>query len=207
MEKIFRSFDFKDNPKINDTDGIIEGYASVYNQKTSIGNYFYEIIERGAFDETDLSDVLFFTNHNGEIITLARSRQNNPNSTLKLNVDSNGLAFKAAIDIENNSEAKSLFSSVKRGDIDGMSFSMVISDDEWQDLDTDMPTRIIKKISKVYEISAVNQPAYEGTSIYTRSADLGESDKEALKVARSKFQKEKELALLKEKIKLIGGGI
>lgn len=180
-------------------EGIVEGYASVYNQKTNIGDWFYEIIERGAFDNTDLTDVLLFTNHDMNKIPLARSRKNNGNSTMQLTPDEIGLKMRANIDIENNAESKTLNSAIQRGDIDGMSFRFLIGDEEWENLDTNMPTRHIKSISKVIEVSAVNIPAYDGTSIYMRNGDVSlDNERQALD---SVLEEKRSLFLLKEKAK------
>lgn len=183
---VIRSFnvsDFRatDNEKYN-----VEGHAAVFNQTTTIGNWFYEVIERGAFDECDFDDVLFFVNHNMNKIPMARSRRNNGNSTMKLEVDDVGLFIRADLDIENNSEARTLHSSISRGDIDGMSFAFRIKEQTWENLDTDMPTRRIQKIAKVFEVSAVNQPAYTNTNINARDKEVLESAKIALDNARSK---------------------
>lgn len=183
---VVRSFnvsDFRatDNEKYN-----VEGHAAVFNQSTTIGNWFYEVIERGAFDECDFDDVLFFVNHNMNKIPMARSRRNNGNSTMKLEVDDVGLFIRADLDIENNSEARTLHSSISRGDIDGMSFAFRIKEQTWENLDTDMPTRRIQKIAKVFEVSAVNQPAYTNTNINARDKEALESAKIALDNARSK---------------------
>ncbi|UEL47350.1 HK97 family phage prohead protease [Terrisporobacter hibernicus] len=183
---VVRSFnvsDFRatDNEKYN-----VEGHAAVFNQTTTIGNWFYEVIERGAFDECDFDDVLFFVNHNQNKIPLARSRRNNGNSTMKLEVNETGLYIRADLDIENNSESRTLHSSISRGDIDGMSFSFRIKEQTWENLDSDMPTRKITKIAKVYEVSAVNQPAYSNTDINARDKVALENAKIALENARSK---------------------
>lgn len=148
----------------------IDGHPAVYGQKTNIGGLFYEVVERGAFDETDFDDVLFSVNHGLNKIPLARSRRNNGNSTMRLSLDDQGLFVSADLDVENNSEARALYGSVKRGDINGMSFIFYVKEQRWVDLDTDMPTRYISKIKKVKEVSAVNFPAYEGTDINARSA-------------------------------------
>lgn len=192
---VVRSYQLRAEAK----DGVIEGYASVYNQKTNIGDWFYEVIERGAFDNTDLTDVLLFTNHDMNKIPLARSRKNNGNSTMQLTPDEIGLKMRANVDIENNAEAKTLYSALQRGDLDGMSFRFLIGDEEWTDLDTDMPTRHIKSISKVIEVSAVNIPAYDGTSIYIRSID-GSLDNERQMLDNILAEK-RSLFLLKEKSK------
>ncbi len=190
-ELVIRSFGVPDIRAVDDG-GIIEGHAAVYDQKTNIGNWFYEIIERGAFDVCDFDDVLFTANHELWDIPLARSRRNNSNSTLQLGLDNQGLFIRANMDIENNAEAKSLYSAVKREDITGMSFIFYVKEDRWEDLDTDMPTRHILKIAKVREVSAVNYPAYSGTDINARNDQSAlENAKRALENARSTLENEK----------------
>lgn len=182
--EVKRSFGMADI-RADEEGHFIEGHAAVYNQRTNIGNCFYEVIERGAFDDTDFDDVLFSANHEWQKIPLARSRRNNENSTMNLNVDEKGLYVRADLDTENNSEARSLYSSVKRGDIDGMSFIFYVEEERWIDLDTDMPTRYVSKIKRVREVSAVNFPAYEGTDINTRDKTALDNAKLALDNARS----------------------
>jgi HK97 family phage prohead protease len=190
-ELVVRSFGIPDIRAI-DEGNVIEGHAAVYGQKTNIGNWFYEIIERGAFDGCDFDDVLFTANHEMWDIPLARSRRNNANSTLQLNLDDKGLYVKAVLDIENNADAKSLYSAVKRADITGMSFIFYVSEERWVDLDSEMPTRYISKIKKVREVSAVNYPAYDSTDINARNDQTTlDNAKKALDNARSSLENEK----------------
>lgn len=184
-ELVVRGFMMPDIRATEGDESIIEGHAAVYDQKTAIGPWFYEVIERGAFDGCDFEDVLFTANHELWDIPLARSRRNNVNSTLQLNLDETGLFIKAKLDTENNADAKSLYSAVGRGDMSGMSFMFYVSEERWIDLDTDMPTRYISKIKKVREVSAVNYPAYEGTDIYARGQEALDSAKRALDSARA----------------------
>ncbi len=163
----------------------LEGHPAVCNSKTNIGNWYYEIIERGAFDNCDFDDVLFFVNHNTNKIPLARSRRNNKNSTMELKIDNIGLFMRADIDVENNLEAKQLYSSVERGDMNGMSFMFRVKEQKWENLDTDMPTRRILKVAKVFEVSAVNQPAYDQTDIDARDKEALDNALLALDNARS----------------------
>ncbi|MCJ8343432.1 MAG: HK97 family phage prohead protease [Cetobacterium sp.] len=181
---VVRNFDIKDF-RASEEDYNLEGHAAVFNQAVSIGGWFTEIIERGAFDGCDLSDVSLFVNHNDNTIPLARSRENNNNSTMKLEVDDKGLFIRAKLDIDNNQEAKTLHSSVSRGDIDGMSFSFRIKEQVWENLDTKMPTRRIKKISKVYEVSAVNHPAYSNTDVNARDKKALDNAIKEIKEARN----------------------
>ena len=186
-EKVIRSFSIPDIRAVEDENGVIEGHPAVYDQTTNIGGYFYEVIERGAFDECNFDDVLFTANHNVWDIPLARSRRNNSNSTLQISLDDKGLLIKANMDIDNNAEAKSLYSAVKRQDIEGMSFIFYIKECRWENLDTDMPTRRITKMKKVREVSAVNFPAYEGTDIQARNDQAAlDNALRALDNARSK---------------------
>ena len=165
---------------------VIEGHPAVYNRETVIGCFFNEVIESGAFDGTDLTDVPLLINHDMRRIPLARSRNNNGSSTMTLSVDAKGLAMSATLDAEHNQEASQLYSAIKRSDIDGMSFCFRVKDEEWTGLDTDMPTRHIKAISKVFEVSPVTFPAYQDTDIFARDQEAAlESAKHALESARA----------------------
>lgn len=191
MEKFEnRSYTFEIRAEENEENvGVITGRPIVYDSRTDLG-YFDEIIERGALDKTDLKDVRFLVNHDTSKIPLARSRNNNANSTMQLSVDEQGLAIRVNLDIENNSEARNLYSAIKRGDITGMSFMFGVNGEEWEDLDSDHPTRHIKSISTVVEVSAVTFPAYESTSISAR-----DKTKEALDNARSTLDSVKDKTL------------
>ena len=169
-------------------DGIreIKGHAAVFGQTASIGNWFDETIERGAFDDCDFSDVPLLTNHDFCKIPLARSRRNNGSSTMTLSVDDEGLLIDAKLDTRSNQEAATLYSAISRGDVDGMSFCFSVAEDTWDWTDEDHPKRTINKISKVYEVSAVTFPAYEGTDISARS------DEEALDSARQLLESKRE---------------
>ena len=184
---------------------IVEGYAIVYEQEVSIGGWFNEVVKRGALDGADLTDVPLFIHHNSDKIPLARSRKNNGNSTMTLTPDDKGLHFKAELDVENNSEAKALYSGVKRGDVSGMSYSFRVKEEKWLNMDTPIPTREIHKFKKIGELSALWSPAYDGTSIEARDRELDSSDKLALENARSALDNEKnELEVLKLKTKIKG---
>lgn len=192
----------------NDEKGsYIIGRPIVYDSRTNIGCYD-EIIERGALDKTDLKDVRFLVNHDISKIPLARSRNNNANSTMQLSVDDKGMSIRVNLDTENNAEAKSLYSAVQRGDISGMSFMFGIDKAEWDDLDSDHPTRRIKSITTVVEVSAVTFPAYEDTEIYARSKEALENARQTVETARSKEQTSVEtddIELLKLKTQILGG--
>ena len=168
---------------------IITGRPIVYESKTDLG-WFDEIIARGALDGADLRDVRFLVNHDTSMIPLARSRRNNGNSTMKLSTDFDGMNMDfVKLDVENNSDARALYSAVQRGDITGMSFMFSIDAQEWLDLESDHPTRRITKIGKVVEISAVTFPAYDSTEISARSKEALESARLELESAREQRAK------------------
>lgn len=178
-----RNYTFEVRAEETEEGAIIVGRPIVYNSRTDLG-YFDEVIESHALDRTDLMDVRFLVNHDTSRIPLARSRRNNGNSTMLLTVDELGMSIRVSLDIENNSEAKSLYSAVKRGDISGMSFMFSVRDEEWDDLDSEHPLRRIKDISTVVEVSAVTFPAYDSTEIYARSKEALDNARSALESAR-----------------------
>lgn len=180
-----RSYTFEARAEKNDGGGsIIVGRPIVYGVKTDLG-FFDEIIERGALDKTDLRDVRFLVNHDISRIPLARSRNNNKNSTMQLTVDSDGMGICVTLDTDNNADARALYSAVERGDISGMSFMFSVKRDEWDELDGDHPTRHIKEIGTVVEVSAVTFPAYEQTEISTRCRAALDNARRALESARA----------------------
>lgn len=182
--------------------GVISGRPIVYESKTDLGD-FDEVIANGALDKADLKDVRFLVNHDISRIPLARSRNNNENSTMRLLPDENGLAIKVQLDVDNNSEARSLYSAIERGDITGMSFMFAIDKESWDDVKSAHPTRTIEKISKVVEVSAVTFPAYEDTEISTRNKKVLDSARSTLESVRSLL--DSEIAVIKLKNKILGG--
>ena len=193
--KEIRAFDFDVRAAVDDEHGhFLSGRPIVYEKKTDMG-WYDEIIARGALDQTDLRDVRFLVNHNTDMIPLARSRNNNANSTMQMSVDDGGMVIRVDLDTENNAEAKSLYSAVERGDISGMSFMFTVDGDSWDDIESDHPTRTIRNIGRVFEVSAVTFPAYESTSITARGlSDALESAKtslESVKAAQRERRKQK----------------
>ena len=201
-----RSYSFEVRAEETEQGNIITGRPIVYNSRTDLG-WYDEIIEPGALNNTDLTDVRFLVNHDTSKIPLARSRNNNGNSTMQLSVDNDGMSIRVTLDTENNSEARALYSAVKRGDISGMSCMFAIRDEEWDDLDSDHPIRHIKDISTVVEVSAVTFPAYESTEINARSKAALDNARSTLDSVRrrsvSSLDSEKEK--LKLQIEILGG--
>ena len=200
--KEIRPFNFEVRAEQDDEHGrFLTGQPIVYNERTDLG-WYDEIIDEDALAETDLRDVRFLINHNTDMIPLARSRNNNANSTMQMEVVPNvGMAIRVDLDTENNADARALYSAVERGDISGMSFMFTVDSDSWEDLESDHPTRHIRKIDKVFEVSAVTFPAYEATSITARGLS------EALESARTSLESAKAerraIELKKQKIKIL----
>jgi phage prohead protease, HK97 family len=184
-ELIRRSYNFEVRASTDEKGNLIEGRPIVYDSMTDMG-WFKEVIERGALDNADLTDVRFLVNHDINKIPLARSRNNNINSTMQLGVDDKGLFIRVYLDVENNAEARALYSAIQRGDITGMSFMFSVDDEEWEDLESEKPTRRIKKISSVVEVSAVTFPAYEDTEIQARNKSELESLRQKLESERQR---------------------
>ena len=201
MKKEIRAFDFEVRAEDSDRGKTLTGMPIVYDERTNLG-WYDEIIDNGALAETDLRDVRFLVNHNTDMIPLARSRNNNANSTMQLEViEGKGMTIRVDLDTENNAEAKSLYSAVERGDISGMSFMFLVDGDSWEDIDTDHPTRHVRSIRQVLEVSAVTFPAYEATSIQARGlSDALESAKASLESERAKRQ---EIERRKQKIRIL----
>lgn len=197
MNKEIRQFDFEVRAEQNEENGqFLTGRAIVFGQRTNLG-WYDEIIEAGALDDADMKDVRFLINHNTDMIPLARSRNNNANSTMQLSVVENeGLDVRVNLDTENNADAKSLYSAVSRGDISGMSFMFSVDKDSWDDIDSDHPTRTIRSFQKILEVSAVTFPAYAQTSIQARGlSEALDSAKESLdseKARRSEIERKKQ---------------
>ena len=215
MNKETRAFMFEVRAEQNEQHGtFITGTPIVFNQSTDLG-WYEETIDAEALMETDLKDVRFLIGHNTSMIPLARSRNNNEKSTMQMVVTDRGMEIRVDLDTENNAEARALYSAVKRGDMSGMSFMFTVDKDSWSDIDTEKPKRTIMSIRKVFEVSAVAFPAYEGTDIQAASeGETLESVKASLESARKQLaderaaqaEAERRTALLERLNKLTEGG-
>jgi hypothetical protein len=198
-----RTYNFEIRATEEEETGIITGRPIVYNSVTDLG-WFDEVIDEGALDGADLTDVRFLVNHNTSMIPLARSRRNNGNSTMQMTIDQGGLLLDwVKLDIKKNATASELFSAIQRQDVTGMSFMFSVDEELWENVESEHPTRHIRKIGSVVEVSAVTFPAYDATSINARSEEALESARQSLEKEREQRAKELEsLELLKLKINL-----
>lgn len=207
MSKEIICFDFEVRAEETEEHGkIISGQPIVFEREAEIYNPRYgrytEIIDRDALAETDLRDVRFLVNHNTNMIPLARSRNNNENSTMQMIVDPDqGMFIRVNLDTENNTDARNLYSAVERGDITGMSFMFMDVKDKWENVNEELPVRHVRSIGRVMEVSAVTFPAYEATSIQTRGLSAAlDSAWESLESEKARLA---EIDRKKQRIKLL----
>lgn len=159
---------------------IIEGYAAVFDSETLIGDKewgFYEKIDRKAFDGANMKDVPLKYNHSDNVPILARTR----NKSLELTVDEKGLFIRAKlIDTQDN---RDMYKRIKEGLIDKMSFAFTTraEGEEWEK--GEIPHRTIKQFDRIFDVSVVDMPAYDDTSIYARSLEKSDDFKRALENA------------------------
>ena len=174
----------------------IIGQPVVFDQETDIAGLWAESIAPGSIDAETLRDVRLLVNHDFNGIPLARSRRNNANSTMRSTIQDYAVDMEADLDAK-NPKAIEVDSAIKRGDISGMSFAFLVDGEEWTDLDTDYPHRRITHISRIFEFSICTFPAYEGTSVASRSLDSGKKSladaRAALESARQRAAKVNEL--------------
>lgn len=164
---------------------IVEGYAVVFDSPATHG--FTEIIDKGAFNGCDMKDVCMKYNHDDSHRILARTR----NGSLRLQIDDKGLFVHAElIDTTSN---RDIYKMIQAGLLDKMSFAFTVEEEKW-DLATD--TRTILRIDKLFDVSVVDTPFYDTTSIYARALSTLESEKEKLENLRAKRE------LLQRKVSL-----
>lgn len=154
--KEVRKLDMQFRAEPND-DGKMEikGYAVVFNQPETYS--YTEVIDKRALDNADMSDVVLRYNHNDSFMVLARTR----NKSLNLEVDDKGLMIDATLQ-DDITDHRNIYNAIKSGLIDKQSFAFVVEEDEY-DYDTD--TRTITKIGKLFDVSVVDQPFYNGTDV------------------------------------------
>lgn len=179
---------------------IVEGVAATFNQETVLykGKYYEarEVIASGAFDSCDMSDVIFNVNHCGRVY--ARTR----NGSLTLWLEEDGLYMRAILMPEDTGHQE-LYRDIKSGLMDKMSFAFTVEEStwEWREVgdDYEIEVRTITKINKLYDVSCVDIPAYDSTSISARSAFESERERrnaESIRKAQSLELKKKKLLLL-----------
>lgn len=156
----------------------VEGYAARFNSPTVLFEYegreYKEQIAPEAFAEADMTDVIMNYNHGGKVVARIR------NNTLELKVDDNGLYVRARLD--GTEEGRRLYEEIKGGYIDRMSFAFTIKEESY---DKDAATWTVRKVKRLYDVAAVDIPAYDDTSIEARKADIIAARERAKKQALS----------------------
>lgn len=174
---------------------IIEGYAIKFNEETLIGSEEYgfrEEIDRSALTGAKMTDVPLKYNHQDNFLVLARTR----NKSLELEIDDVGLKIKAELlDTQSN---RDIYLMVRNGLLDKMSFAFTVKSQSW-DRSGEIPKRTVKEIDRLYDVSIVDVPAYEGTSVYARSLEL--LDNETRRLENLELERQKKVIRKKIKIK------
>lgn len=155
---------------------LVVGYAATFDRYEMMeidGKKYYEQISRDAFNGADLSDVVFLRDHKGAV--LARTK----NKTVELWIDNHGLAARTNLGL--TAASREMYEDIKVGNYQQMSFSFTVAQDHF---DEKTSTRVIDKIKKVFDISAVAFPANPYTSIGLDARDYFDRvrEKEALKL-------------------------
>jgi HK97 family phage prohead protease len=172
MAIVKRAYDSEPEIRTGETETLtVGGHAAVFNQRTMIGSAEFGFVEKigsDAFTDRLEDDVRYLENHDG--VTMARTK----NGTLSLSVNPVGLAVRANLN-PGMVRAQDHYAAVERGDIDQMSFAFTIEDDTIVRLGEDdaefpgMIERTINKVGRLYDVSGVTYPAYEGADIGVRS--------------------------------------
>lgn len=186
-DRMYRPFEIR----LLENESKVEGYAVVFEQPTTMFEYdgieYKEVVDRRAFDSTQMADVVMNYNHGGKPV--ARTK----NGTLQLVVDDYGL--KVTADLSGTTESRNLYEEIKAGYIDKMSFAFTVSKEEY---DRSTHTRRIAGIKRLFDVAAVDIPAYDTTSIQARSFFEVEAEKERAEARAA-------LELRKRKLLLLGG--
>jgi uncharacterized protein len=185
-DREYRAFEFE-------TDEMrIEGKAVAFESPTVMaeidGMKFYEVIDRNAFTEAKMDDVVLVENHQG------RAAAKTKNRTLELRTSDDGLFIKA--DLSKNATGRELYEAIQNGFYDKMSFAFTVRKDSY---DKESRTRRIEKIDRLYDVSVVDWPAYNQTSVSARSFFEAEAEKEMKERAEAQHREEL-LSELKRKV-------
>lgn len=170
----------------------VEGYATTFDKPYLMyewdGIKYYEVIDRNALIEADLSDVIFQYDHQGKV--LAR----NSNKTLGIEPNNDGLFIYA--DLSKSTAAKEMYEEIDSGLVTKMSWAFTVSEESYN---KDTRTRTIMKIKKVYDVSAVSIPANGNTEISARSFFNGVIENEKQELLERRIRKLKLMIELEEK--------
>lgn len=194
----------RENREGEEKNYIVEGYATTFGDPYELfrdGKYVMrEEVDKDAFKDTDMSDVIFQIDHEGRVY--ARTR----NGSLGLDIDEHGL--KTTTDLGLTESSRSVYEDISAGLYDRMSFAFTVNKDSYTEEEMEngdiIVTRTILGISKLYDVSAVSFPANPNTDISARSKDLFDGEIKRFEAERLREQKITECRkALKEQISRI----
>lgn len=195
-DREYRSFAIQKRDDEEANKYIVEGYASTFDRYPLLemdGETYYEQIDRHAFDETDMSDVVFLLDHAGRVY--ARTK----NNSVELSIDEKGLWTRT--DLSRTESARQVAEDIEVGNYSQMSFAFIVDEDHF---DRKTKTRCIDKVKKVFDISAVGFPANPYTNIGVSMRDYFNGEIELEKAERLAAEKrQRELDKLKLKLRLM----
>ena len=176
-DREYRSMELRASEAVDDVASksyLVDGYATTFDSPYELyrdGKYIVmEQVDRHAFDETYMDDCIFQYDHSGMVY--ARTR----NDTLKLETNDHGL--KVVADLSSTEASRGVWEAIDKGLIDRMSFAFTVTGDSYEEEEQEngdiIVTRTIKKIGRLYDVSAVSFPANDQTSISARSHLDGE---------------------------------
>lgn len=140
---------------------LVEGYASTFERYKLIeidGEDYNEQIQPGAFDEADMTDVVFRVDHEGPVFARASA------GTVTLNVDEHGLH--QISDLSKTQRGRDLFEDIAAGNYPQMSFAFTVGEEHY---DAETRTRVIDRVAKVFDVSPVTWPANPTTELHVRN--------------------------------------
>lgn len=173
----------------------VEGYASTFEPYALLeqdGVTYYERIDPHAFDGADMTDVVFLRDHTGRV--LARTK----NKSIELSIDDHGLHQRT--DLSLTGASREMYEDIKAGNYTQMSFSFTVAEEHY---DKSTRTRVIDRIKKLYDISAVSFPANPGTEIGISMRSLFDGaikEEQAERLAAEKRKRDLEKLRLKVKL-------
>ena len=189
-DREYRSFNIETRAD-DENNYIVEGYASTFEQYPLFEDYdgtvFNERIDRHAFDDADMTDVVFLLDHTGRVY--ARTK----NNTVSLSIDYHGLLTRT--DLSRTESARQVAEDIRVGNYSQMSFAFTVAEDHFE---RESNTRVIDRVKKVFDISAVAFPANPGTDIGVSMRDYFHGEME--KVEAERLQQEK-LTRMREELK------
>ena len=183
---------------------VVRGYASTFDEPYTLYETddwrFDEVVDREAFKNTDMTDVIMQYNHEGRVFARIS------NNTLNVEPDDHGLLIEA--DLGGTELGRQLYEEIRGGYTNKMSFGFTVDADDVLDTKTRdgkaLTVRTIKSVRKLFDVSAVSIPANDATSISVRSLLDGEIERlQAERLEREQMELRRRKLIAKSK--LIGG--